>query len=69
MRGCRPSSRKKGFAECWSGIWLLYWNSAMAEVHPVVLALIDKDRQVLFQGFLVDTFRLSIRLWVVRCGC
>jgi hypothetical protein len=35
---------------------------------PVILAFIDKDPKVLFQ-FLVDTFRLSIRLWVVRCGC
>src|SRR6267378_2797786 len=35
---------------------------------PVILALIDKDPEVLFQ-FLVDTFCLSIHLWVVRCGC
>jgi hypothetical protein len=35
---------------------------------PVILALIDKDPEVLFQ-FLVDTFHLSVCLWMVCCGC
>ena len=34
---------------------------------PVVLSLSDKDLQILFQ-LLVNSFSLSVRLWVVGCG-
>jgi hypothetical protein len=41
--------------------------SKWEEVGPVILPLVDKESEVLFQ-FLVHPFSLTITLGVVRCG-
>ena len=41
--------------------------SEWEEFVPIILALVDKKSEVLFQ-LLVDAFGLTIGLWVVGCG-
>ena len=41
--------------------------SEREEFVPIILALVDKKSEVLFQ-LLVDAFGLTVGLWVVGCG-
>ena len=41
--------------------------SEREEFIPIILALVDKKSEVLFQ-LLVEVFSLTVGLWVVGCG-
>ena len=41
--------------------------SEREEFVPIILVLVDKKSEVLFQ-LLVDAFGLTVGLWVVGCG-